>query len=144
MATYTQAKDDILARITTKWTESGATTENLPLLYGDKEESGEDIPEDESGWGRADVRFGPAIQAGHGDNQKRYRRTGLIFVHVYTPPGEGEVSLDLILQELANAVEGHSTPNGVTFLDFDSKDEGVFGQFQHTRVISSFEFDQVK
>lgn len=144
MATYTQAKDDIMDRVYTKWTENGSTTENLPLVFKDKEKKGSQIPDTEGAWGRTEVRFGHSVQAGHGDNQKRYRRTGFLVVDVFTPPGEGQETLDLILQELANAVEGHSTPNGVSFLDFETKDEGEFGQFLQTRVVSSFDFDQVK
>lgn len=144
MATYTQARDDIMGRVKTKWTEVGSATENLPLIFADKEKKGSDIPEDEGSWGLADVSFGPSIQAGHGDNEKRYRRTGILIVDVHTQPGDGYVSIDAIVQVLADAVEGHTTPNGVTFLDFDSKDGGNVGQFKVTRVVASFDFDQVK
>lgn len=142
--TFTGARDDILGRLNDQWTEVGAVTENLPILFEDKEESQTDVPETESAWGRAGVRFLTASQVAHGDNEKLYRRPGVLVVDVFTPPGDGLTLLDSIVAVIAAAFEGHTTPGGVTFSDFDQDDLGISERDRQTRVTVLFEFHERK
>ena len=148
--TYAEARDEVTELVSSAWAASGAVTENIPLIFYDKLESGNTehegshVPDVEAPWGLFRIAFGPAEQAGHGDSRKRYQRNGVIILDIHTKPGDGLQMADDIVQVVADAVEGETTPGGVLFRTFDPKDRGRSGNSHLTRVTISFEFDQVK
>mgnify|MGYP001566861044 CR=1 FL=1 len=147
--TYTEARDEIVDLFVDAWRALGAPTENVTLLFEDKLESGRTgdtdshVPDAEAPWGYLRVAWGRARQSAHGDAEKLYTRRGTLILLVKTKPGDGQTIMDRIVQMVADAVEGKTTPGGVRFEDFDPKGFGHAGG--STKIISMpFEFDQRK
>lgn len=124
--------------------EADSASSGFPLLHGDKEAAEGDIPKSGSSWGRLEVKFGTSIQAGHGDSQKRWNRTGFVFMNLYTPPGDGNVIKDDLLKVVMDTFEGTSTTNGVLFHEIVVGNKGITSNMRWTRVSIAFDFDELK
>ncbi len=143
MATFEQARDDIGTIMKAAW-EADPASSGLPLLYEDKEEAAGQIPDDVSAWGRLEIKFSTSIQAGHGDSQKRWNRTGFVFMNLYTTPGEGNETKDDLLKVVMDTFEGTSTTNGVLLHEIIVDNKGIVSEMRETRVSIAFDFDELK
>lgn len=143
MATFAEARDDIGTIMKSAW-EADAASLDFPLLYGDKEEAKDDVPNDGSSWGRLEIKFSTSIQAGHGDSQKRWNRTGFVFMNLYTPPGDGNVIKDDLIKVVMDTFEGTSTTNGVLFHEIVVGNNGIETNMRWTRMSIAFDFDELK
>jgi len=140
-ATITQARDDMLGVLKVAW-EASADSQNLPMLYPDV--AGD--PPTEGAWGRATVLHTGSNQASLANHAgvRRFRRTGVVVVQLFTPPGGGQVLSDDLVTVVKNAFEGITTTNGVVFLNVTPRDIGQSGGFYQANVQADFEYDEVR
>ena len=141
MTTVATARDDMLAVLKTAW-EASAISQDLVLLYPDV--AGD--PPTEGAWGRATVLHTGSAQASLANHAgvRRFRRTGVVIVQLFTPPGGGQVLSDDLVAVVKDAFEGITTTNGVMFLNVTPRDIGQSGGFYQANVQADFEYDEVK
>ena len=149
MATPDEARSDIYLALKTAW-DAGASTTGKTLVY---DNTTANIPTDEVGstgepntWGAVRVVSNTSrVQSLVGaEGVRRYRRTGVVVVELYTPAGNGLVFADSVVKVVLDGLEGQTTANGVYFRDADVRDEGVSGPWFLTVVTVNFEYDEVK
>lgn len=138
--TLAQARDDILTVFKTAW-----DTTSYPAMYDDVD--GDDIPTDTSSpWARITVKHDKGQQTAlcGADGSKRFTRTGVIIIQIFTPSGEGLSSSDTSVKIIQDAFEGKKSTNGVWFRDVDYKEIGPSGDYYQVNVIIQFEYDEIK
>jgi len=149
MSTIEQARSDIYTALKAAW-DAGAATTGKILTYGNVTA---DVPEDEIastgtpepyGSVRIENTFSSAQSLRGDGGLRRFRRTGLLFVEVYTPAGNGLSSADQIVKVVLDGLEGQTTANGVYFRNAQVREEGVSGPWFLTVITVEFEYDEVK
>lgn len=142
--TITEARDEILEYITTSW---NAQASPPLLLYDDKTR---DLPEDAS-WGRVTLQhnvFGQRTLGGkpaQGGGGRRFTRTGLVTVQIFTPFGDGLTTSDSLVDLMLDALEGEETGSDrIEFRNARFNEIGVDGAWEQTNVLAEFEYDRVK
>lgn len=136
--TYAQARDDIFGQVYGAWTPTGWT-----MFFPDKEESEKPTTEP---WARVSLRHSTGSQAtlANHDSVRRYRRTGNVFVQVFTPTGEGLSRNYDLCKIVADALEGQSTPRGVWFRNVRLNEIGPTDAWFQVNVEAEFEYDEIK
>jgi hypothetical protein len=144
IATIAEARDEILTYFTTAWNTLG--TPPL-LLYDDKHT---DLP-DNAPYARINVQhdtfgqntLGGKVSAGGGG--RRFGRTGLVTVQIFTPSGDGLTSMDTLVDFAMDTLEGEETGSDrVEFRDARANEVGQDGPWHQTNVIAEFQYDRVK
>lgn len=142
MPNITQARDEILTRFRTEWLADGISSP-VPLTFEDFES---DLASGNAPWARVTVRHATGEQATltDGSGKNRFRRTGTVFVQIFTPFGDGLSKADALATIAARAFEGKETPLHVWFRDVRYVEVGRDGQFYNVNVLADFEYDEVK
>lgn len=136
--TITQARDEISTLFKVAWDATGYL-----VIWDDV---GQPAPTDRSPWARFTIRHYDGAQAtlANHSGQRRYRRSGTIFVQLFAPTGEGLSTLDEMAIVAMRAFEGKSTAGGVWFRDVRLREVGVDGNWQQANVMADFEYDEVR
>lgn len=137
-ATYTQARDEIFAVISTAWATTG-----FLMLWPDK--VGEKPPT-RSPWARTTLRHTDGGQSTLANHQglQRFRRDGILTVQIFTPVGEGtERSYDLA-KVISDALEGTTTAKGVWFRNVRLKEIGSDTPWFQVNINSDFYYEELK
>lgn len=146
-ATLTQARDEITALFKAAW-DAAPPSQGLTVLYDDVES---DPPTSvAAAWARHSVRHNPVqpgqVTLGRGpDGRRRYRRSGLVLIQLFTPPGDGLSLSDQLATIARSAYQGvATTPGNVIFRAVSVSEVGkdVGGWFQ-TNVTAEFEYDEI-
>lgn len=142
----TQARDEILTLVkdvTDTIVELGATSANV--IWDDTRKQIPAQQDPAATWARVLVRHLDANQATLSDQsgKRRYTRTGLVTIQLFTPLGDGLVGDDTIIEQLLGIFQGVSTPNGVWFRKPRPNEVGNDGPHFHTNVLADFEYDFV-
>lgn len=137
-ATYAQARDDILTMVKTVWDTTGLT-----MVYDDV--AGEP-PAGATSWARSTIRHNEGRQTTLADaeGKKRFERTGLLIVQIFTPSGEGLSSADDLAKVISDAFEGQTSPRGVWFKNVRVNEVGPSGNWYQVNVVVEFQYDEVK
>jgi hypothetical protein len=133
----------MLAVFREAWLADPASAQ-LPVLYPDTKSL---PPTTGAGWARISVQHGSGGQAtlSNESGRKRYRRTGIVFVQIFTDRGDGMVLADELATITKNAFEGVATnPGRVTFYRVRVREVGPDGQWFQTNVLADFDYDEVK
>jgi hypothetical protein len=150
-ATLSQARDQVLATFKAAW-DVGPPSSTVQVIYDGVES---DKPENAATpWARVSVRHNPvqpgAVTLGRApDGKRRYTRTGLVFVQLFTPLGDGLSLADQLATIARSAFEGVvTTPGNVIFRAVSVNEVGSEvgpekgGWFQ-TNVTAQFEYDEI-
>lgn len=140
-ATITQARDDMNKIVLDAWVAAGRSANNV--RYDDLNSV---KPSNTTAWIRIAVRHATGGQASlSGDGgARRYRRTGFLFVQLFTEIGKGLSESDVLTKVLQDALDGKYTPNGVWFRRVRVNEIGpADGQYQ-VNVVADFEYDEIK
>lgn len=137
-ATRTEARDDIMELVNDAWTPT-----TWQIQWPDKPA---DVPTTPDPWARAVMKHASGTQASlAGDTgQRRWTRTGVLTIQVFTPAGEGLSRSDVLSTILVDALEGASTPHGVWFREVRAQEIGPDGDWYQVNVMAVFEYDEVK
>lgn len=143
-ATLTEARDEILTQFKTRWDQPGAS-QGIPVIYWDSDAT---APKPPNPWARVTVQHSP-VQPGQVtlagfSGGRRFRRTGICTVQIFTPLGDGLSTADQLATIARSAFEGQTTPSSVIFravsVNEVGRDEG--GWFQ-VNVLAQFEYDEI-
>jgi hypothetical protein len=97
-------------------------------------------------WARFTLRHAASEQATLSGvvGSRRFRRTGILVVGIFTPPGDGLSGATDLAKIIQDAYEGVTSPNGVIFRGVAINEVGPDGDFFQTNVVVNFEYDEVK
>lgn len=150
-ANQAAARNEVMALLNTAWLANG-TSADVPLLWDNV--SGNAPPKPDStgkaeagSWARAQMRHNVGGQVSLADDQgrRRWRRSGIITVEVYTPLGTGFDRLhDELVQIVKDAFEGKTTVSDIIFSDVAPREIGPDGPWFQSNVLIAFEYDEVK
>lgn len=140
-ATLTEARDVSLGLLRTAWL-ADSTSQDIPLLWWDTAQD----PPSNGAWARVTMRHGEAFQAtlAGETGSRRFTRTGVITVQIFTPTGDGLELSDSLAIIAARAYEGVTTDNGVWFRNVRANEVGQDGKYFQTNVFADFEYDEVR
>jgi hypothetical protein len=152
-ATISAARDEILARLKTALDAS--TFQGITVVYDDAvqdQPKGEVTPPPEpvppgKPWLRAGVRHSAGVQASLGtvNGKRRQEMSGLVFIQVFTPSGDGQKGMDDLVEVILDAYRtGGATPSGVQFRSARFAEIGKSGVWHQTNCLADFEYDQIK
>lgn len=135
--TIAQARDEMSAAFEAAWLPTGHG-----LIWDDVAEP---RPDTRSPWARFSVRHADGFQAtlANFSGARRWRRTGTIFVQLFSPANEGLSTLDEMAMVAMRAYQGKTTPGGVWFRNTRAREIGVTGKWQQLNVMVDFEYDEV-
>lgn len=147
-ADITTARDDIHELLIDAW-EADQDSRYVRLMYWDlpkdtpRDEGDEENPE---AWARISVLHTNGFQASlAGDSgRRRWRRTGTVFVDIFTPTGDGLSLADKLTMVAMRAFEGNSTSSGIWFRNVRPEEIGPDGVWFQTQVRADFEYDEVR
>lgn len=149
MTAVADARDDILGTLKTAW-DADPSSQDLDILWSDAPDNVTDHEEylnnPRVGWARATVvhtPIGGLRTIGTSPNRK-FERTGTIFVQLFTPTGKGLNLADQLVRVVLGAFEGVRTANGVWFRDSGFNEVGQNGNHHQTNVTVSFVYDENK
>lgn len=144
IATYEEARDEILAHFTTAW---NAQASPPLLLYDDKPR---DLPKD-AVYARVTVQHNVSSQVtlggkpSLGGGGRRFRRNGIVTVQIFTPFGDGLTTADPLVDLAVDAFEGEDTGSDrIEFHEVRANEVGHDGVWHQTNVLAEFEYDRVK
>jgi hypothetical protein len=133
------AKDAIFKVLSDAWT---AASQTAPILYQDQ-----DREKPATGpYLEAKILHTDSKQVAIGDSgRKRICAYGKLTVAVYTPPGDGLSSSDLLSKIVQDAYEKkrNTSPDGVLFRKTSIVEDGIVGGYEKVRVITYFEYDRI-
>lgn len=144
VATIAEARDEILTYFTTAWNTLGTP----PLLFYDDKHLD---PPDDAPYARIQVEhntfgqqtLGGKISAGGGG--RRFNRSGLVTVQVFTPSGDGLTSSDTLVDFVLDTLEGEETGSDrIEFRDVRANEVGQDGPWHQTNIIAEFHYGRVK
>lgn len=149
--TITQARDEMLARL--KAALDASSYAGITVVYDDARQdqptgdsAGPEVPPGRP-WVRAGVRHSGGSQATLGsiNGKRRQEMTGLVFMQVFTPFGDGQRASDELVEVLLNAYRtGGATPSGVQFRNVRPEEIGKDGAWWQVNCLADFEYDQIR
>jgi hypothetical protein len=143
--TITEARDEIYDHFTTAW---NAVPAPVPLLlYADKHQ---DLPAD-GDYARIMVRHNIFTQStlggkpSLGGSGRRFRRSGIVTVQVFTRSNDGLTRADILVQLALDAFEGEDTGSDrIEFINARANEIGQDGPWHQTNVVAEFRYDRIK
>lgn len=151
VATVTNARNEILARL--KAAIDASSYSDLTVIYDDAHNSAPgtevDPPQVPSNkpWLRVGVRHsdGAQVSLGSVNGKRRQEMSGLVFVQVFTPAGDGLKQSDEIVEVVLDAYRtGGATPSGVQFRSARFAEIGKDGAWHQTNCLVDFLYDQIR
>lgn len=147
-ATLEEARDDIIELFRTAW-KADTESQSVGLVYWDVPSSaptGHDANGDPVSWARVFVQHTGGGQASlSGDTgRRRWRRTGVVTVQIFTPYGTGLSKADKLSMVAMRAFEGQSTSSGIWFRDVNFQEVGQDSIWFQSNVSATFEYDEVR
>lgn len=142
IASFAVARDAIVSKFVTAW---NAQTPPIPLLRFEDVKS--ETPSGNVPWAKVWVKHDPKFRQATlgGKGNRRFRRTGVVTVQIFTPSGEGLTNNDIFAKIALDAFEGESTgADAIEFRNAGSQEIGQDGPWYQTNVTADFEYDEVK
>lgn len=132
--TFTAARDEILTLFYTAWV---AHPDALQLFFWDvRHDSPESTP-----FARIILRH--AEGNNDGITNKRFERSGVAIVQIFTLFGEGLSKSDILSKVAADAFQGKATPGGVWFRNVRLNEIGQDGEFFQVNILADFSYCEV-
>ena len=135
--TALEARDVILGIFKAAWDGTGYIAQ-----YNDK--TGE-IGTSEAPWARATLQHTTGSQSSltGASGTKRFTETGLVFIQVFAPVGDGSTRCYELAQLVKNAYRD-ARHLEVWFRNVHLEEVGISGAFDQINVISTFSYDEVR
>jgi len=97
-------------------------------------------------WCRVSVTHVTGSQAtlSNQDNKRRWRRTGILMIQLFTPIGTGLSLSDKYSKIIVDALDGSSTDSCAWVRNVRVNELGREGTWCQTNIIADFEYDEVK
>ena len=151
VANQKTARNEVMALFYAAW-QANPTSLPVPLFWDNVDTDPPPAPAatdkaEAAPWVRAQMRHNVGGQVTLADDQgrRRWRRSGIIIVEVYTPRNTGFDRLhDELIQIVKDAFEGKSTPSEVIFSDVSPREIGPDGPWFQSNVLVAFEYDEIK
>ena len=142
-ATPTEARDDLYELVTEAWGDRG------PIDYEQVPRSPDDgpiPPLDMVPYIRMKMTHatGRQVTLSNEVGNRRFRRTGVFAVQVFTPQGGSLRDAEELSKLVNDALEGQPTPHGVLIRNVRMGETGSSGAWFQTNVTADFEYDEVK
>ncbi|MCK9569016.1 phage tail terminator-like protein [Candidatus Pacearchaeota archaeon] len=128
-----QARDEMLALV-----QGVATANSLTAIYDDSRTP----PPATSAWVRATVQHNTGSRRSLGP-RGRHTQSGIVFVQIFSPAGDGLESNDEHTKAMEAAFRGAATPGGVVFHDVYTREIGLSGPWFQSNMTAHFEYDLV-
>ena len=145
VATITAGRDLILTHFKTAWDAGPSPVP--PVLYADRTS---DLPPD-ADYARVTVQHNEFEQRtlggkpSLGGSGRRFRRSGIITIQIFTINDAGLTSSDALVDLLVDAFEGEDTSSdAVEFINVRANEVGHDGVWHQTNVLAEFRYDRVK
>jgi len=136
-ASRTAARDEILAMV-----KAIADAQGIEDIYDDVPD---DIPDSVDYIKTLLVhQAGNQATLANSGGQRRYEKSGLLTIQIYTAAGGGLANSDTFAQAFEDGFEGKESPSGVWFRSAFSNEFGKTGNRFRTDVFVSFEYDLIK
>lgn len=135
-------RDAIAAMFKAAW-EADTVSDDIEVRYDDR---AVELPDSDVAWVRLNIQhsLGQQTTLG-GENGRRFTRSGVVTVQVFTPVGEGLVLNDALSKIAHEIFEGGSTAQGsLLFRNVTTREIGVDGAWFQTNVVAEFEYDVVR
>jgi Bacteriophage related domain of unknown function len=135
--TFDEARDIILGVFKAAWDPTG-----FPAIWTDVPGS---PPTNETVWSRITIRHATGNQASlaGADSTRRWNRTGMVYVQVFAPIGDGSKAGYNASQLVVNALQA-SRHSDIWFKDVRMNEVGVSGAFEQFNVLATFSYDDVR
>lgn len=139
--TADQARDIMLAVFKAAWDLLGSPAGSFPAVYSDVPGN---VPTTETVWARVTVRHAVsrARSLSGSVGTKRYENTGILWVQVFGPIGDGSIAVYAASQAVVNAYRDAKT--SVLFRNVTLVEVGSSGAFERVDVKADFEYDEVR
>ncbi len=139
MSTYAEARDLINGLIVPAWNTASS---NAPIFFDNLPGNPPDPPVI---WARLHLRFITGSRVTLGDTNARFRRTGTLFLQIFTPFNDGIESSDSFGEAVVNAIDGAGQVGDVWFRDSAviNVGTGSDGVYYQVNVEADFTFDRV-
>ena len=145
VATIAVGRDLILAHFKTAW---DAGTPPIPVVFYDDNEN--DLPADDH-YARVTIQHNEFEQRtlggkpSLGGGGRRFRRSGLLTVQIFTVNDDGLTSSDALVDLLMDAFEGEDTSSDeVEFINVRANEVGHDGAWHQTNFLAEFRYDRIK
>ena len=143
------ARDEILARL--KAALDASSFSSIKVVYEDTKEDhpttdGVKAPQGQP-WIRAGVRHADGTQASLGgiNGKRRQEMSGLVFIQLFTPAGDGFKDADALVEVILNGYRtGGATASGVQFRSARFAEVGKDGVWQQTNCLVDFQYDLIR
>jgi hypothetical protein len=134
--TFNEARSLILGVFKDAWDITG-----YPAVYSDVAAI---LPDANETWARAVLRHAEGGQASLGGEfgSKRWRRSGTLFVQIFSPIGDALVTGYNNAQIIVNAFQKSNHPE-IWFRDVRINEVGSDGAFQQINVLVTFFYDDI-
>jgi hypothetical protein len=132
--TYDEGRDEMLAVFKSVWGTK-------PAVYPDTPSK---PPKTEAAWARVNLQHAGGGQGSltGGSGTTLYDRTGILWIEIYTPKGDGKVSGYTLAELVVNAYEDYSGP--VLFRNVRLEEGGDDGAFTSFDVKMNFEYSNAR
>ena len=138
--TYEQARGETFEAFRDAWTGGGFALSNV--AWPDLEFT---IPAGNVPWARVSFDIVTSGQDGFGIGTRKFRRSGLLAVQLFTPLGGGSTDAMNLAKIVTDAFEGQRTAGGVWFRSISGPTSvGASGGFNQTNLAVAFEYDEIK
>ena len=140
MTTQPQAVEAIYQKFVDGWNDAAIYT-----LEGEKFDSSKDVPHG-SPYVRVSVRHTGGTQHTLGKRgNRKFERSGSVFVQVFVPSGEGVFDSGTLAQAARAIFEGEDIPGTTVFFqDVVIRETGPSGKWLQTVVEASFQYTETK
>ena len=149
VATFTQARDDILTQFRTTWNADTPAVNGgkIPQVFYEGVAEEDALPQDDA-WARIVIRHTLANQSSLSDDsgQRRFEKIGIVTVQVFTPlkDGKGTELGEGLAQVAKKAYEGkHTLTSNVWFRNVRINEIGVDGPWFQMNVLADFIYDEL-
>lgn len=141
VSSITVARDAINTAFKAAW---DAQTPPIPALLFD--DTKQDLSGGEAPYARITVRHNVFQQATLGGiGNRRFRRSGIVAVQIFTPAGEGLTDADKFAKVALDTFEGKNTGgDAIEFRNARINEIGQDGPWFQTNVLAEFEYDEIK
>lgn len=145
-ATRAEARDAMIRRFIEVWT-ADPVSQDILVALPDKEFT--PPTSTKTPYGRVIITHNPGVggESGltGGTGTRRYLRTGVILVELFTPKGDGLALADQLVAIVARCFEGVDlVPSGVWFRGVRHTEVESDGAWAQTNVLATFEYDEVR
>lgn len=128
------AKDIMLAVFRDAWVDNG---QNIDRVVWDDQPY--NIPDGSAPWARVTVKHDSGAVRAFGEGQALHSNSGTLFIQVFTPTGNANLSAYNIAYPVVKAYRAAKTD--VWFRNTRLKEVGNSGAFEQTNVLTDFSYD---